>query len=113
MNKILLGVIYAIIAQIGSFLQLQGNVKYGWYEKHPIILLLSSIPLTWFYIHSVKYFVLGFKGELWPSRLIGFGISIVVFSLMSYFLFSEHISLKTFICLLLAFGILAVQFFMK
>jgi hypothetical protein len=52
MNNLLLGGLYGLIAQIGTFLQLQGNVKYDWYSKHPVILLLCSIPLSWLYIQS-------------------------------------------------------------
>jgi hypothetical protein len=65
------------------------------------------------YIQSVESFVEHFDGELWPSRLIGFGIGIIVFALMSYFLFNETISLKTFLCLILACGILGIQIFWK
>ena len=31
-SKILLGILFGIIGQIGTFLQLQGSYKYGWYE---------------------------------------------------------------------------------
>ena len=89
MYNIIIGIIYGIIAQVGTFLQLQGNVKYGWFDKYPIIVLLTSIPIGYFYIKSVHHFVLGFNGELWPSRLIGFVVGIFVFSVMSIMLFNE------------------------
>jgi hypothetical protein len=113
MNNIILGGIYGFIAQVLTFLQLQGNIKYGWWEKHKILLLLCSIPISWLYIQSVRLLVLGFDGEIWPSRIIGFSIGIMVFGLMGYFLFGETINLKTGICLFLALMILAVQVFMK
>jgi multidrug transporter EmrE-like cation transporter len=113
MNNLILGGIYGMLAQIGTFLQLQGNIKYGWYEKYPWIVLLSSIPLGWLYIQSVKQFTIGFNGEIWPSRLIGFSIGIMVFTTMSHMLFKEPVNLKTFICLLLAFSILLIQLFWK
>lgn len=101
------------MAQIGTFLQLQGNVKYGWYEKYPLIVLLSSIPLGWLYIQSVKQFTIGFEGSIWPSRLIGFSIGIMVFTTMSSLMFKEPMTLKTLVCLLLAFSILLIQLFWK
>ncbi len=113
MNKLLLGFLYGLVAQILTFLQLQGNIKWNWYERYPILLLSISVPMAWLYIKSVEAFVVYFNGEIWPSRLIGFGIGIVVFALMSYFLFNEAISLKTFICLILACGILGIQIFWK
>ena len=112
MNNLVLGVIYGFIAQVLTFLQLQGNIKYGWYEKHKILLLLVSIPISWLYIQSVRLFVISFNGQIWPSRIIGFSIGIIVFCIMGYFLFGETISLKTGICLFLAFIILLIQIFM-
>ena len=113
MNKLLSGILWGILGQVSSFLQLQGSVKYGWFQKYPIIVLLSSIPAAWFYIKSVENLVSWGNGQLWPSRLIGFGIGIVVFVLLSWLLFKEPFSLKTIICLLLAASILLIQIFWK
>lgn len=113
MDKLLIGVLYGIVGQIISFLQLQGSVKWNWFEKYPILVLLSALPSTYFYIKSVESLVLYANGELWPSRLIGFGIGIIIFTLLSSILFNEMITLKTFICLLLAISIILVQIFWK
>jgi len=113
MNRLLLGIFFGILGQVFSFMQLQGNIKYGWYTKYPIIVLLSSIPATWFYLKSVEALVEMFNGELWPSRLIGFGIGIIIFVVLSMFLFKETLTLKTLTCLLLAASILLVQIFWK
>jgi hypothetical protein len=113
MNRLLLGIIWGILGQISSFLQLQGSIKYGWFQKYPIIILLSSIPAAWFYIKSVENLVGWADGELWPSRLIGFGIGIIVFVGLSALLFKEPITTKTLVCLVLAASILLVQIFWK
>lgn len=113
MNKLLLGFVYGFIAQVLTFLQLQGGIKYGWFQKYPIITLLVSVPLGWLFLKSVENFVGYFNGDIWPSRLIGFGVGIVVFGLMSHYMFKEPITLKTAICLLLAVVILSIQIFWK
>ena len=113
MNRLLTGIIYGIFGQVLSFLQLQGSIKYGWYTKYPIIILLSSIPASWFYLKSVEAFVANFDGQLWPSRLIGFGIGIIIFVTLSMILFKEPLTLKTLTCLMLAASILLVQIFWK
>ena len=113
MNRLLIGIFYGILGQVLSFLQLQGSIKYGWYQKYPIMLLLISIPCAWFYIKSVEAFVNHFDGQLWPSRLIGFGIGIVVFVSLSILLFKEPVTFKTLVCLLLAASILGIQIFWK
>ena len=108
-----MGIFYGILGQVLSFLQLQGSVKYGWFTKYPILILLSSIPAAWFYIKSVENLVGWADGELWPSRLIGFGLGIIIFVSLSWLLFKEPITLKTFICLMLSVSILLVQIFWK
>lgn len=105
--------LWGLLGQIFSFMQLQGSIKYGWFVKYPIIILLSSIPAAWFYIKSVEHLVGAFDGQLWPSRLIGFGIGIVVFVGLSILLFKEPITAKTLVCLGLALSILGVQIFWK
>jgi hypothetical protein len=113
MNKLLIGALYGVIAQMLTFLQLQGGIKYDWNKKYPIIILLVSIPISWLFIKSVGAIVDHYNGELWPSRLIGFVIGVFVFSLMSSILFKEPITYKTITCLILAFSILMIQMFWK
>jgi len=113
MNNLILGILYGIAGQILSFLQLQGSVKYNWFTKYPILILLSALPSTWLYIKSVDNLVKYAGGELWPSRLIGFGIGIIIFTILSMLMFNEHVSWKTFVCLVLAVTIILVQIFWK
>ena len=113
MNKLLIGIIYGIIGQILTFLQLQGNIKYGWFQKYPILILLGSIPISLSFIKSVENLVIAYNGEIWPSRLIGFGIGAIVFTIMSILLFKEPFTLKTGICMALASGILIIQIIWK
>jgi multidrug transporter EmrE-like cation transporter len=65
------------------------------------------------FMFSVKNMVLAFGGQMWPSRLIGFSIGAMVFTYMSWAIFNEPLTMKTFVCLVLAFGILMVQLFWK
>ena len=113
MNKLLLGIVYGFLAQVITFLQLQGNIKWNWFQRFPILVLATAIPISWLFIKSVENFVGHFDGEIWPSRLIGFAIGIIVFGSMSYLLFKEPVTTKTFVCLMLACCILAVQIFWK
>jgi len=107
--NIIYGILFGLLGQIGSFMQLQGAMKLGWFPKYFWPVLLMSIPLSWFYIKSVEYFVTAFNGQLWPSRLIGFGLGIFVFSLMSHYLFKEPFTPKTIVCIGLGLTIIAIQ----
>lgn len=111
--KILLATFFMILGQIGSFMQLQGSIKYGWSEKYLWLLLLSGIPISYLYIKSVNLYVQGFGGQIWPSRLVGFALGVVIFTILSSVLFQEHLNLKTVISLILAFTIVAIQIFWK
>ena len=111
--KILLATMFMTLGQIGSFMQLQGSIKYGWSEKYLWLLLLSGIPISWLYIKSVNLYVQGFGGQIWPSRLVGFALGVVIFTILSSVLFQEHLNLKTVISLILAFTIVAIQIFWK
>ena len=107
------GMVLGLVAQILTFLQLQGSIKYGWYEKYPIIIILASIPSGWLFLKSVQHFVMAFDGEIWPSRLLGYGIGVIIFTLMSWQLFGEQLSTKTLVCLGLSVLIILIQILWK
>jgi hypothetical protein len=109
MQNLVFGILYGIIGQVGSFLQLQGGIKYNWYPKYLWVSMLAAVPLSWFYLLSVQHFVKAFDGDIWPSRLLGFSIGIIMFTLLSALMFKEPFTLKTIICLLLGFSIVAIQ----
>jgi len=107
------GILTGIIAQAITFCQLQGSAKWGWYEKYPILILLLGIPSSYFFIKSTHSIIEVYNGEIWPSRLLGFGTGIITFYVMSYLLFHESITLKTIICLILSFAIVAIQLYWR
>jgi len=111
--NIIYGILFGLLGQIGSYLQLQGAMKLGWFPKYFWPVLLMSVPLSWFYIKSVEYFVAAFDGQLWPSRLIGFGLGIIVFSIMSHYLFKEPFTPKTLVCIGLGISIIGIQILWK
>jgi len=113
MNKLFMGVLYGVIAQVITFLQLQGNIKYGWFQKYPVIMLLAAMPISYLFIKSVENFVAAYNGEIWPSRLIGFGIGVIIFTLMSKIMFGEPFTSKTAVCLALGTAIVIIQILWK
>jgi hypothetical protein len=111
--EIVYGMLYGLLGQIGSFMQLQGAMKLGWYPKYFWPMMLLSIPLSLAYVKSVEHFVAAFDGQLWPSRLIGFGLGITIFSIMSHFLFKEPLTPKTLVCIGLGIIIILIQILWK
>ena len=107
------GVLWGLLAQITTFLQLQGQLKYDFLKQNTWFTVLMGIPISFLFMQSVKNFVTAFHGEIWPSRLIGFGIGVIVFTVMSELLFKEQFTLKTGICLFLGLLIIITQLFWK
>jgi hypothetical protein len=111
--QILIGVLWGIAAQILTFIQLQGQMRYALLKNNLWFGGLMGIPISLMFMQSVKSFVLAYDGQIWPSRLIGFGIGVVVFTAMSYWVFKEPITLKTTLCLFLGLCIILVQILWK
>jgi multidrug transporter EmrE-like cation transporter len=112
-SNLLIGIFFGFLAQIATFYQLQGPMKYEWFKNHYWLTVLMGIPISMLFMFSVKNMILAFDGQMWPSRLIGFSIGAMVFTYMSWTIFNEPLTMKTFVCLVLAFGILMVQLFWK
>lgn len=113
MIRLVYGMLLGAVAQTLTFLQLQGQYKYEWVKNNFFLMALLGIPISLLYMYSVKHMVAAYDGELWPSRLIGYGIGVTVFILMSRLWFNEPVSIKTLICLLLSLSIIFIQLFWK
>lgn len=111
--NLIIGIILGMIAQLFTFLQLQGRWKFEWAKENQWAMLLLGIPVSYLFMESVQHMVTHFEGQLWPSRLIGFAIGTVVFTFMSILWFNEPITTKTAVCLGLSICILLVQLFWK
>jgi hypothetical protein len=64
----IIGFSFGVLAQVLTFVQLQGQFRWEWFKQHPMIISLMGVPISFLYIMSVKYMVSHFGGELWPSR---------------------------------------------
>ena len=89
--KFLIGFSFGVLAQILTFVQLQGQFRWEWFKQHPWTVSLMGVPISFLYIMSVKYMVSHFEGELWPSRLMGFSIGAIVFSYMAHSCSKNHL----------------------
>ena len=76
--------------------------------------LFASIPLAYCWLYIFKEMSEVMDGTTWGPRLVGFGVSTLIFAFMSWvFLGETPLTPKTAICLSLAGVILAVQVFVK
>ena len=110
--KLILGLFYGICAHILTFIQYQGPLKYKWMTDNKILtIIIFGIPSIFLTLESVRLIVTYFGFQLWPARLIGFASGMIVFTFMSMWLFSEVMTLKTVITLILAVVMICIQLF--
>jgi multidrug transporter EmrE-like cation transporter len=113
MQNLVSGIFFGVIGQVLSFFQLQAGIRFGWTEKWSWALMLLGFPISWSFMKSVQYFINAFDGQIYPSRILGFAVGIIVFSTMGWFLFREGITPKTGVCLLLSLCIILIQILWK
>jgi multidrug transporter EmrE-like cation transporter len=113
LNNLLIGMFFGALAQISTFYQLQGSLKFEILKNNYWLTVLMGIPISMLFLYSVKNLIIAFDGQLWPSRLIGFSIGAMVFSWLSWVVFNEPLTIKTIICLILSVAILLIQLFVK
>ena len=111
--KLLYGILFGILAQILTFIQLQGQMKIEWFKNNTFLVACMGVPISLLFMYSVRNFVGAYNGQIWPSRLIGFGIGVVVFTAMSHYMFKEPLTPKTLTCLGLGVCIILIQILWK
>ena len=116
MNKFYIGVFIFVvytISQIFTFYQLQGHLWNKWIKENPLLMTVLGLPIGYVVILASRQMVELWGGQTWPNRIIGFCLGVIVFSLMSWVLLKEPVTLKTSVCHFLSFVILGIQLFWK
>jgi multidrug transporter EmrE-like cation transporter len=105
-------VLLTVLGHVISFIQLQGQMAWKFPKENPYMMMLLGLPISLIFIKTTKIFNEAFDTN-WPGRLIGFGIGVIIFTIMSWIIFKEHPTPKTLTCLGLAFLIILLQIFWK
>lgn len=112
-KNLLIAGLFTLIAHIFTWYQLQGQFIWDSFKKNPLLVSLLGIPISYFFIMGVKWGVKAFDGQLWPTRFLGFGVGVLVYSVLVSTYFNEGITTKTAISIGLALIIICVQVFWK
>ena len=114
MSKLFLGVLFFGIGQIIIWYQTNGQFLNKWAKDHPLMMsLIFGTLISYNFILGTKYIVEHFDGQLWPGRLIGFGIGAMSFGILTYIHMGEGITAKTAVTLVLATTLVLVQILWK
>ena len=101
------------VAQTLTFLQLQGPLKYQWFKENYWLVVLMGIPISMMYMESIRQIIIYYGGLLWPGRIIGFGIGVIVFAVMANSMFGETLNTKIIVSLGVATILILIQLFWK
>jgi hypothetical protein len=102
------------LGQVLAWYQTNGQFISEWIKEHPILVAaIGGIPVGYSYILATTLTVQAFNGEVWPSRLLGFSMGIMAFTILTLIHLNEGLSLKTIITLCLATSIVLLQVLWK
>ena len=110
--KLLWAIILIISAQIISYMQVYGQLKWQWSRDNKLIMLLIGLPIGLLIMKSADI-ITTITGTVWHVRLIGQALGIITFCIMSWVLFKEPLTLKLIICIILEIIIICIQLFWK
>jgi|SRR6056300_353409 len=114
MKNLLIGMGLTLIGQILIFFQTNGQFIWPWFKKNPLILSIGfGTVISYLFINGTHHMVTYFGGTLWENRLLGFGMGMVSFGLLTYIFMGEGITLKTGVSLILATSLVLIQLFWK
>tara|TARA_B110000503_G_C7013118_1_gene356543 strand:+ start:568 stop:912 length:345 start_codon:yes stop_codon:yes gene_type:complete len=110
---ILIACLFFTIGHLLIWFQLNGQFIWKVWKDNILLVSLIGIPASIAFITATKYAVAAFDGAYWPTRFIGFSIGIILYGFMINYFFSEGVSTKTLITLILALIIVLIQVFWK
>jgi hypothetical protein len=114
MNRaILISAILFTIGQILIWFQSNGQFINEWFKNNTLLISFFGVPISYLFIHATRLSYEGFEGATWPGRMLGFATGVLVFTCLAYYFMGENVNLKTGLSLILSFGIICIQVFMK
>ena len=101
MNKLLLALSVSLIGHM------QGQFRWEWAKSFWWI-VLGGIPISFAFYYSTRLYYEHFN-YYWAVRPIGFGLTTIVFGIMTWLFLGEVPNTKTLICIVLSIVIILIQ----
>lgn len=108
------GILIFILGQTLAWFNLNLQFMSDWWKERPVFtILVFSFPIGVMFLYGTKW-VVEDAGYYWASRIIGFSIGTVVYSVLTWLLLGESfLETKTLICLVLSVIIICIQVFWR
>lgn len=110
--KLIQGIVLIAVVQVISYLQTQGQTKWPFLKSYTLLMACLSVPIGYMLIKYTQIVNEHFNAT-WQGRLIGQSMGMIIFMLMSYIVFKEPLTMKTFICILLSAAIVLINIYWK
>ena len=108
-----LGFIYFIVSATAIWFQTHAQFFNDWSKDNALLVAIPGFIISYWSIKATENIAEAYDGAVWPARLIGFGVGIIIFSILTWLVLGEKIEIKSAVCVLLAFCILIIQLFWK
>ena len=108
------GILMFAFANVLAWFQLNSQFVFPGLKDKPVLInMVMAFPVGMCFWYAVK-FVVDDTGQLWTSKMIGFGIGNIVFGLLTWLMLKESaFTLKTMTCLGLGLIIVLIQVYWK
>jgi len=112
--NLVLGLILFFIGQALIWIQTNGQFVWESFRKNPLLLAVGfGTIISYILIYATRYTVEYFDGLLWPGRFIAFGMGILSFTFLTWYLLGEGITTKTLVSLIISVVLIAIQILWK
>ena len=108
-----LGFIYFIVSATAIWFQTHAQFFNDWSKDNALLVAIPGFIISYWSIKATENIAEAYDGAVWPARLNGFGVGIIIFSILTWLILGEKIEIKSAVCVLLAFCILIIQLFWK
>ena len=108
---IVLALVAFSLAQSAAWFQINGQFINEWCKKHPLILSLLGVPISYLLILGTQLAFEGLDHKAWPGRLLAFACGMLIFTILTYYLLGEPLTWKTIISIILTLLIIGLQVF--
>ena len=112
--KVALAIGFYLVGNILAWFQFNSQFVWPWWkDKSLLSVLIYAIPMCLCFYYGTRILVTEYD-SLWTARLGGFGLGIMIFSLLTYGFMGESVfTFKTMSCIVLSFAIVLIQLFYK
>jgi hypothetical protein len=112
--KLLTACLLILAGHVAAWYGTYSQFIWDWCKENVSLLpLIFSIPTGYLFLYGMK-FAVEEMDEVWGPRLMGFGISYLVFPILTYYYFNESMfEPKTLVCVGLSAIIVSIQVLWK